>query len=186
MSRKSNDLVLKPVVAPDAGLLIIDVQRLIEEARHAAARAVNMGLTQLYWQIGQRIRKDVLGQARAEYGQEILPTLSAELTPRYGRGYSARSLWRMVQFAECFPQESIVSTLSRQLAWSHFQELIGLKDPLARDFYAEMCRVQRWTLAMPSVMPCPHCGRCAAFAAMCCRPTFRRAWGYFLSMRARP
>lgn len=146
MSRKSNKLVVQPMVVLDAGLLIIDVQRLIEEARHAAAQAVNMGLTLLYWHIGQRILRDVLGQARAEYGQEILPTLSAELTPRYGRGYSARSLWRMVQFAECFPQESIVSTLSRQLAWSHFQELIGLKDPLARDFYAEMCRVQRWSV----------------------------------------
>ena len=146
MSRKTKVQPLPAVAQPDAGLLITDLQRLIEEARHSVAQAVNMGLTLLYWRIGQRIRTEVLGQARAEYGQEILPTLSAELAPRYGRGFSARSLWRMVQFAESFPNEPVVLTLSRQLAWSHFQELISLKEPLARDFYAEMCRIERWSV----------------------------------------
>ncbi len=146
MSRKTKAQAMPAMAQPDAELLITDLQRLIEEARHSVAQAVNMGLTLLYWRIGQRIRTEVLGQARAEYGQEILPTLSAELTPRYGRGFSARSLWRMVQFSENFPNEPVVLTLSRQLAWSHFQELIGLKDPLARDFYAEMCRIERWSV----------------------------------------
>ena len=146
MSRKLKKPALPVVAAPDAGLLITDLQRLIEEARHVAAQAINMSLTLLYWRVGERIRTDVLGQVRAEYGQEILPTLSAELMPRYGRGFSARSLWRMVQFAETFSDEAIVSTLSRQLAWSHFLELIYLKDPLARAFYAEMCRIERWSV----------------------------------------
>lgn len=126
--------------------LVSDLKRLIEEARHAAAVAVNTGLTLLYWRIGQRIRVDVLDQTRASYGQEILPTLSAELTPLYGRGFSARSLWCMVQFAETFPDHAQISKLSQHLAWSHVQEFIGIKDPLERDFYAELCSIERWSV----------------------------------------
>lgn len=126
--------------------LIADLRQLIEEARHAAAVAVNASLTLLYWRIGQRIRTEVLGQTRAGYGQEILPTLSAELVPRYGRGFSARSLWRMVQFAETFPDPAQVTKLAQQLSWSHFQDLISIKGPLARDFYAQMCGLEGWSV----------------------------------------
>ena len=83
---------------------------------------------------------------RYPFAHITLPTLSAELMPHYGRGFSARSLWRMVQFAEAFADFEIVATLSRQLAWSHFMELIHLKDPLARDFYAQMCSIEHWSV----------------------------------------
>lgn len=129
-----------------AAKLLPDLHRLIEQARHTAAVAVNAGLTLLYWRIGQHLHTEVFGQARADYGQEILPTLSAELVPRYGRGFSARSLWRMVQFAQAFPDLAQVSALAQQLAWSHFQELLSIKDPLAREFYAEMCSIERWSV----------------------------------------
>jgi predicted nuclease of restriction endonuclease-like (RecB) superfamily len=52
----------------------------------------------------------------------------------------------MIQFAEIFHDEHIVVTLLRQLSWSHFLSLIPLKDPLQRDFYAEMCRMERWSV----------------------------------------
>ncbi len=126
--------------------LVADLRQLIDTARHTAAVAVNTSLTLLYWRIGQRIHTEVLGQARAAYGQEILPTVSAELVSHYGRGFSARSLWRMVQFAQAFPDAEIVSTLSRQLSWSHFLDLIYLKDPLARDFYAQLCALEGWSV----------------------------------------
>jgi len=51
----------------------------------------------------------------------------------------------MIQFSEVFPEE-IVVTLLRQLSWSHFLVLVPLKDPLQREFYAEMCRVERWSV----------------------------------------
>ena len=108
--------VPQQAVVPDAAALLSDLQRLIDQARQAAALAVNMALTRLYWRIGQRIHVEVLGKDRAAYGQEILPTLSAELMPRYGRGFSARSLWRMVQFAETFPGEEIVATVWRHVS----------------------------------------------------------------------
>lgn len=90
------------------------------------------------------MRESVLGGERAGYGDEVIETLAHHLTQDYGRGFSAKSLRHMVRFAESFPDEEIVSTLSRQLSWSHFQSLIYLKDPLQRDFYAEMSRAERW------------------------------------------
>jgi predicted nuclease of restriction endonuclease-like (RecB) superfamily len=100
----------------------------------------------MYWRIGKRIHAEVLGGERAGYGEEILPTLSAELVPFYGRGFSARNLWRMVQFAEAVPDEQIVDTLLTRMSWSHFQELLPLKQPLQREFYAEMCRIEGWSV----------------------------------------
>ncbi len=126
--------------------LLTDVRTLIEQARDATARAVNSALVLLYWQVGTRIRKDILKEQRAEYGEQIVPTLSAQLAPEYGDGFSKRNLFRMIQLAERFPDGQIVATLSKQLGWSHFVEIIPLKDELKRDFYAEMCRIERWSV----------------------------------------
>ena len=129
-----------------SGDLINDIRRLIETARHNVAVTINAGLTVLYWQIGSRIRQDILKEKRADYGKEIVATLSQELTKEYGNGFSYSALTRMVRFAEIFPDTQIVATLSRQLSWSHFKEILPLKKPFQRDFYAEMCRVERWSV----------------------------------------
>ncbi len=126
--------------------LLIDVRELILSARQTVARGVNTALVALYWQVGNRIRKEVLGEKRAEYGEEIVATLSQQLTAEFGSGFSRFNLARMVQFAEAFPDDRIVATLSRQLGWSHFVELLPLQKRLQRDFYAEMCRVERWSV----------------------------------------
>ena len=110
------------------------------------AATVNTGLTMLYWRIGRRINQDILKEGRAEYGEAIVSTLSRQLQVEYGRGFSAKNLRHMIHFAEVFADEAIVSTLWRQLSWSHFKEIIYQKDALQRDFYAEMCRVERWSV----------------------------------------
>lgn len=138
MNRKN----LPPPPAP----LLDDITGLIDSARGAVARTVNSALTLLYWEVGLLIRKDVLQNTRAEYGKEVLPALSAELVPRYGKGFSYTALTRMVKFAEVFPDRAIVATLSQQLSWSHFIELLPLEKPLQRDYYAEMCRIERWSV----------------------------------------
>jgi len=144
---KSRKLVTaKRVVLAVPVDLLTDVRTLIEQARDVAARAVNSALVLLYWQVGNRIRKDILKEQRAEYGKQILGTLSQELTADYGKGYTYDNLTRMVQLAEMFPEVQIVGTLSQQLGWSHFVEIIPLKDELKRDFYAEMCRLERWSV----------------------------------------
>jgi predicted nuclease of restriction endonuclease-like (RecB) superfamily len=96
--------------------------------------------------MGKRIRDEVLGQGRAGYGEAIVATLSRQLEREFGRGFGGKNLHRMVQFAEAFPEEQIVATLWRQLSWSHFRELLPLKDPLQREFYAEMCRIEGWSV----------------------------------------
>nr|WP_246196275.1 PDDEXK nuclease domain-containing protein [Aquisphaera giovannonii] len=119
---------------------------MIEAAREQTARAVNSALVGLYWHIGARIRRDILKAKRAAYGEEIVAALSRQLTAEYGRGFGRRSLFRMIQFAEFFADERIVSALSAQLGWSHFIELIAIADPLKRNFYAELCRTERWSV----------------------------------------
>ncbi len=126
--------------------LVGDIRSLIERAREQTARAVNSAMVELYWRIGKRIREDVLHEQRAEYGMEILSTLSKQLRQEYGSGFSVPNLPRMMQLAERFPNEEILAALSQQLSWSHFVEIIPLDDPLKRDFYAEMCRVERWSV----------------------------------------
>jgi len=134
------------VPAASVDLLLGDLRALIEAAREQAARSVNSALVGLYWHIGKRIREDVLQEKRAEYGEAIVSTVSKQLLSEYGRGYSKPNLARMMWLAEVFPDPEIVSTLSKQLSWSHFVEILPLKDPLKRDFYAELCRVERWSV----------------------------------------
>ncbi len=126
--------------------LLADCRQLIEEAKQSATVAVNAGLTMMYWQIGKRIREEVLGGERAEYGKEILPTLSAALVAEYGRSFEEKNLRRMLQFAEVFADEQIVVSLIRQLSWTHFLALIPLKDTLQRQFYIELCCIERWSV----------------------------------------
>lgn len=125
--------------------LIGEVRDLILEARAQVAQVVNAGLTTLYWQIGDRIRREVLKEKRAEYGEAMISALSRQLEPEFGQGFSEKSLRHMLRFAEAFPDIEIVSALRRQLSWTHFKRIIYLDDPLKRDFYAEMCRMERWS-----------------------------------------
>lgn len=127
-------------------LLLSDLRILISEAKQGAALAVNASLTMMYWHIGRRIHGEILVGERAEYGKEIVSTLSVQLVTEYGRGFEEKNLRRMVQFAETFVDEAIVATLWRQLSWSHFRVLLPLNRPLQREFYAEMCRIEGWSV----------------------------------------
>ena len=91
--------------------LLNDLRGLIEQARQQVVRTVNSAMVGLYWSIGNRIREDILHEQRAEYGEQIVPTLSAQLTAEYGRGFGRQNLFRMIRFAEVFPDEQIVQSL---------------------------------------------------------------------------
>jgi predicted nuclease of restriction endonuclease-like (RecB) superfamily len=125
--------------------LLKDLRELIAEARQDVARQVNSTLVLLYWRIGQRIRQDILKEKRAEYGEQIVSAVSRELAAEFGQGFSEKNLRHMIRFAEAFPDEEIVSALRRQLSWTHFKQIMYLDDPLKRDFYAEMCRIECWS-----------------------------------------
>jgi hypothetical protein len=126
--------------------LLQDIRSLIDAAKSAVAVHVNAAFTCLYWQVGKRISVEVLDSHRAEYGQQILATVSQELTREYGQGFNYSALARIVKFTESFPDTKIVATLWQQLSWSHFKMLIPIEDPLRRDFYAEMCRIEKWSV----------------------------------------
>lgn len=125
--------------------VLTEVRDLILEARQQTARMVNAGLTLLYWRVGDRIRQEILKEKRAEYGAEIVSALGRQLEQEFGRGFSTKSLHHMIRFAEAFPDAGIVSALLRELSWTHLKALTYVDEPLKRDFYAEMCRIERWS-----------------------------------------
>jgi len=125
--------------------LALDIGRMIEAARAQLAVAANAALTTLYWQIGTRIRQDMLAERRAEYGKEIVAAVSRQLEQRFGRGFGEKNLRRMLQFAEAFPDAEIVAALLRQLGWTHFTLLLPIKEALKREFYAQMCSHEHWS-----------------------------------------
>jgi predicted nuclease of restriction endonuclease-like (RecB) superfamily len=133
---------------PDAGsapALAAEIVEMIRTARGQVAQLVNARLTLLHWQIGARIRREVLREQRAEYGAEIIDVLSGQLRAEFGRGFGRRNLFNMVRFAEVFPDLEIVQSLIAQLGWTHFLHIIALDDPLKREFYAAMCRAENWS-----------------------------------------
>jgi predicted nuclease of restriction endonuclease-like (RecB) superfamily len=140
-SYKTHDLTNTPADA----MLLPEVRTLIVETRRSVAHNVNSALVELYWQIGTRIHIGLLSQGRAEYGRQIVAALGRQLEQEFGRGFGEKSLHRMVQFAEAFPDEAIVAALRRQLGWTHFKLLLPIQDALKRSFYAEMCRVEGWS-----------------------------------------
>jgi predicted nuclease of restriction endonuclease-like (RecB) superfamily len=125
--------------------LLSEIRELIDRTRSEIAQTVNAGLVLTYWLIGERIRKEILKEERADYGKQIVATLSQQLTAEYGKGFTEANLFNMIRFAETFPDKQIVYALSRELSWTHFRRIIYIDDPLKRDFYAEMCRVERWS-----------------------------------------
>lgn len=118
--------------------LFAELSQLIEQSRHQVAVYANSTLTVLFWQVGKRINDEILNNKRAEYGKQIVPTVSAQLESRYGRNFTEKNVRRMMQFSELFPDFQIVVTLSRQLSWSHFLILIPLKSDEAKQFYAQL------------------------------------------------
>lgn len=126
--------------------LILDLKQLIEDSRRQVAVQVNSAITILYWEIGKRIKQEVLNYKRAEYGKQILHNLSKELTQTYGKGWSEQQLRHCLRLVDTFTDDKILSTLWRELTWSHIKMLMYIDEPLKRDFYTEMCKIERWSV----------------------------------------
>jgi predicted nuclease of restriction endonuclease-like (RecB) superfamily len=127
--------------------LLASIKELIEQSKQQIAISVNATMSLLYWQIGSRINEEVNARNRAEsYGKQIVATLWRQLETEYGTSFSEKNLRRMMQFAEVFPDEKIVVSLIRQLSWTHIIAIIPIEDPLKRDFYIEMCKLEKWSV----------------------------------------
>ena len=152
MTEKRKSMAEKPCFdgtttppAPNPAL-VTELRQLIDTARQRAATAVNAELTRLYWQVGERIHRDILGSQRAGYGEAIIPTLSKQLTVDYGRGWSTCHLRLCIRCAQTYPDAAIVNTLCAELSGSHPRLIAAIDDPIKRDFYTELCRLERWSV----------------------------------------
>ena len=125
--------------------LYSDVSELIEVTQQRALHEINRAGILLYWHIGRRINHDILKNNRAEYGSGVVKTLADKLQIRFGKGFGLRVIQRCMQFERCFSNEKIVGSLSQHLKWTHFVLLLNIDSQLKREFYAEMCRIERWS-----------------------------------------
>lgn len=137
---------MEHIIKSSENKIVSDIRVLIEQSRQQVAAAVNTGMTLMYWHIGERINREVLGGERAAYGKQIVATISQQLTAEYGGSqFSVKNLNRMRLFAERFSDLSIWTPLVSKLSWSHFLQVISIEDDLKRQFYLTMAADQRWS-----------------------------------------
>jgi len=118
--------------------LIKDLVILIQETKTQIISNINSSLTVSFWHVGNLVLNYILQNKRADYGKQIVVTVSRELVERFGRNYEEKNLRRMIQFVEKYNDFEKVVSLSRHLSWSHFLSLIPLKNQQARDFYGRL------------------------------------------------
>jgi predicted nuclease of restriction endonuclease-like (RecB) superfamily len=131
---------------PNVDTLHRELAELIAASRQRVAVAVNAELTMLYWRVGQRLHQEVLGGERAVYGAKVLDQIGERLTKEFGRGFEGQNLRRMVKFFLVFPDPSICASLMRKLSWTHFLQILPLKDPCQRIYYASTAGAERWSV----------------------------------------
>ena len=125
-------------------ILFADVCGIIDNARRRVAVYVNSEICLTKWYVGKRIKEDVLYNRRAEYGKQVVKNLAARLTARYGSGWGYESLKHCIRSADTFSENEIRYAVRTQFSWTQIRSLVSIKDPLARQFYMEMCRIEHW------------------------------------------
>ena len=124
--------------------LIDKIGSLLQQGRQQAVQSVNTILVQTYWHIGQHIVEfEQKGNERAEYGSQLLDTLSKDLTQSYGKGFSRSNVFQIRQFYVKFQN---IQTLSGQLTWSHYTEILKSSNDLELGFYSKQCQHERWSV----------------------------------------
>ena len=120
-----------------------EIRGIIDQARNHAARSVDQARVVMYWNIGKRIfEKEQQGKERADYGSFLLETLSKNLTPVYGSGFSVRQLEICRKFYRTYP---IANTLCSQLNWSQYKLLIAIPDKDKREYYQLEAANEGWS-----------------------------------------
>lgn len=125
--------------------LVEELKSLISSTKEQVAVSVNASLTLMYWHIGFKINEDILKNSRAKYGNEIVYSVSRELVKEFGSGFSRANIFHMLKFSQVFDDIEKVSSLSRVLSWTHFRKLIYIEDSLQREFYVQMCSMDKWS-----------------------------------------
>jgi len=126
---------------------VTDIKSILASARQKAYSAVNSAMVEAYWLVGKRIvEEEQHGEKRAAYGEEILKTLSAELTEEFGKGFSARNLWDFKKFYLTISEYEIVRTLCAQLTWSHIRLIMRVDNKDAQNYYLRETADNQWSV----------------------------------------
>ncbi|KAA6340341.1 hypothetical protein EZS27_011791 [termite gut metagenome] len=125
--------------------LLLGIENLIEQKGRNVAVYLNAEISRLYWSIGNYIVTEMQYETYSQHGQQILATLSQQLTEKFGKGYTYSALTRMIKVAEAY-NEAMFATLSQTLSWSHFIELVSIEDSTKRMFYQQMCIAEKWSI----------------------------------------
>jgi hypothetical protein len=124
--------------------LVEEISLLIEESKQQVVRTANSALTMLFWQVGKRVNDEILKNDRAQYGKQIIATVSAQLELKYGRNFTEKNLRRMIKFYQEFSDFNILPPLVAKLSWSHFIELFPLKSIESKIYYAQNAIENNW------------------------------------------
>ncbi len=126
--------------------LLAELGRIIESGKKQLAIQANSGVILVFWKIGDTVNQFVLRNRRADYGKQIVVTLSRQLQEKYGNNFEEKNFRRMLQFASEFKDFEKVVSLSRQLSWSHFLAIIPLSASEKQQFYALQASTQMWNV----------------------------------------
>jgi len=132
--RKRENLAVVEVIV-DETVLFQNISEIIENYKVQAGLYANREIVLMYWKVGIHINSIVLDEGRAEYGKNILSTLSTKLMKLYGKSFYIENIYRMMRFAKVYPDFKILSTASTKLSWSHFCEIMRVKTDEGRLFY---------------------------------------------------
>ncbi|WP_027121046.1 PDDEXK nuclease domain-containing protein [Mycoplasma leonicaptivi] len=128
----------------NTNLVYEEIKSLLKESRLQVITQVNNVLLKTYWKIGKTIVLDEQNNSnRAEYGKNLLKTLSKKLTKEFGRGFSRSNLQNMRNFYSLYPK---CQTLSGKLSWSHYSELLSISDDSKRSFYEKESENSNWSV----------------------------------------
>ncbi|MBO4695215.1 MAG: DUF1016 family protein [Clostridia bacterium] len=120
------------------------ISQIIELRKYRAKIMVNSEIIAMNWSIGKCLEENILRGEKAEYGQKVIEVIGNKLQTEYGNGFNKSTLFRMIKFYNEFPNAEKVATLSQQLSWSHFVELLPIKDETKREFYTIMSINENW------------------------------------------
>ena len=134
------------IVANNIDNIYDEINALIREKKTDVKKVVNDAIISLNWGIGKRLSVELTGNNKPEYGKKVVAEVSKRLEQEYGSGFDKTSISRMIKFYQEFPDFEKVATLSQQLTWSHFVEILPIHDELKRDFYAAMCMQENWSV----------------------------------------
>ncbi len=134
----------KPIKNTSYSQLLDNLGKILRQGRSVADKKVNTVLVQTYWNIGKYIVEfEQNGNAKAEYGTELLKLLSKDLTKLYGKGFSKSQIYAMRQLYIRFP---IFQSLTGKLSWTHYVELLSISDELAFSFYLKQAEIENWSV----------------------------------------